>query len=232
MAYKNTKVPDLRLVKTYTYQNLTIDLGKQISGTVTAFMKKEGSDNHYREFKVDPTGQFLSLNRGQTVDLVEDSITYEIAGRWYLNVWQVKDGENDNEANVVYTGKILFIESMSDFNGSNGGVPVDEDVFFFQFDGVSDDISNIDLIDADFLALYGQELTVSGLESGQNITLGLLGRFGFYMETSTNPPFTIFNELGADITASFDYIYQDGAAYFVSQEFSVPSTVYFKIESI
>ena len=57
-----------------------------------------------------------------------------------------------------------------------------------------------------------------------------LGRYGLYVPNSNfDPPYKIYNELGSEITSSFDYIYQDNSAYYVSKEFAVPSTIYFKI---
>tara|TARA_R110002074_G_scaffold285782_3_gene457460 strand:+ start:490 stop:1185 length:696 start_codon:yes stop_codon:yes gene_type:complete len=230
MAYRDNKAYDFRLVKHMAHSALTIDLGKEFSGTVTAFMKTSYSEDHYRELTV-TGGRYISLTQDQTVDLVDNGVTYPIEGRWYINVWQVGEGDDNNEKQIIYTGKILFIGQVDDYAGTDGGTPVDEDLYFFQFSGVTYDINDINLINADFLALYGQEFATSELESGQTITLGNLGRYGFYIETATNPPIKIYNELSVEITDSFDYVYQGGVAYYVSQEFSVPANIYFKIET-
>jgi len=230
MAYRDNKIHDLRLIKAMTHQSLTIDLGRAFSGTIKAFMKTSGSNDHYREFTVDVTGRYLTLTQDQTVDLIDDGVVYDIAGRWYLNVWQVEEGAEDNTAQVIYTGKILFIKSMDSYGGSAGGTPVeDTPLWFFQFDGTSQTIDDIDDITQEFLTSNGEELAIANMELGETLTLPYLGRYGFYYETPDNPPFTIYNELGSEITDSFNYVYQEGIAYFVSKNFAVPSSVYFKI---
>ena len=228
MTYRDNKVYDFRLVKTMTHQALTIDLGKTFSGTITAFMKTDASSDHYREFTV-VDGRYLTLTQDQTVDYIDDGVTYPIAGRWYVNVWQLKDGQSEEQ--IVYTGRILFVESIDDINGDSGGTPpgIGQEIWFFQFDDVTSDINDISQIDSTFLTTNGQQLVESSILEGQNITHTDVGRYGFYIpSTSINPPYTINNQLG-DITDSFDYQYQNGNAYYVSQEIAIPSTIYYKL---
>jgi len=229
MAYRDNKIHNLRLIKAMGHQALTIDLGIQFSGTVTAFMKRDTDSIHYREFTV-TDGRYISLTQEQTVDLIANGIEYTIEGRWYFNVWQVKAGEDETQQKCVFTGKVLFLGQMDAYGGSGGGSPAkDNPVWFFQYDNTSDDITNINIIDSAFLAANGQEFTDTSIKVGQSIAFPQIGRYGFYVpNVATSPSYKIYNQLSVDITSSFDYEYQNGSAYYVSQEIAIPSTVYFR----
>ena len=82
------------------------------------------------------------------------------------------------------------------------------------------------------MASYGQEFTDTELSKGEYINLPRVGRYGFYVVSTTNSPYKIYSEFGSDITDTFDYTYQGDSAYYVSKEFSTPVVVYFKIEKI
>ena len=231
MAYRNNKVRDIRLVKAMSHEELTIDLGKEHSGTITAFMKNNGSDSKYREFQVDATGRYLTLERDKTIDLVEDGVISRIKGRWYFNVWQLKDGDEESKIKIIYTGKILFMDSFDEYNGSDRGTEyIESNVWFFQFDETTSDIGDIGLIDASFLASNGQYISTILLKDGEDINFPNVGRYGFYVESTTNnPPYTISGPLGK-IDSSFDYIYQGSSAYYVSKEIATSGSSYFKFE--
>lgn len=233
MAYRDNKLYDFRLVKSMTNSPLTIDLGKTFGGTITAYMKTNYDDTHYREFTV-VDNRYLTLTKNETVDWTDNGVVYPIEGRWYVTVWQVGGTPEQTEVEAIYTGKILFIGSMNERGGTSGGIPVDEnDIWYFQYDNPTYDISNIDLIDTTFLASNGQLFTADQLEVGQNIINSNIGRYGFYVALTTiDPPYTIHNIFGGDITSSFDYILQGTSAYYVSKEIAIPSTIYFKLTQV
>jgi hypothetical protein len=231
MAYRNNKVRDIRLVKAMSHEELTIDLGKEHSGTITAFMKRDSSDLKYREFQVDETGRYLTLERNKAIDLVEDGVISRIRGRWYFNVWQLKDGEDESKIKIIYTGKILFNNGVDEYNGSDRGTEyIESNVWFFQFDNTTSDIGNIGDITSEFLASNGQYISTILLKEGEDINFPNVGRYGFYVESTTNnPPYTISGPLGS-INNSFDYMYQGSSAYYVSKEIATSGSSYFKFE--
>jgi len=231
MAYRNNKVRDIRLVKAMSHEELTIDLGKEHTGTITAFMKKGSSDLKYREFQVDATGRYLTLERDKTIDLVEDGVISRIEGRWYFNVWQLKDGEDESKTKIIYTGKILFMGGVDQYNGSDRGTEyVESNVWFFQFDDTTSDAGDIGILNSAYLAVNGQYISTVLLKDGEDINLPNIGRYGFYIESTTNnPPYTISGPLGS-INNSFDYIYQGSSAYYVSKEIATSGSSYFKFE--
>lgn len=101
----------------------------------------------------------------------------------------------------------------------------------FQFDSLTYNIDNIDLVTDEFLNLNGLQHLEESLLAGKNIQYDKLGRIGFVIENLAMNPYTILDILNNDITTvTFDYVYDNNISYFVSKEFVTPSIIYFKFQ--
>ena len=115
MSYKVQTIKNLRTVKALRGQSLTIDLGKTITGTLTAWMKRKPTDSTYRSFTV-VDGRYLFLSKEKTQDL---SATDLVEGKWYFDVRHLAVGTVDsNDEEVIYTGTIDFSNHVTDSNGT------------------------------------------------------------------------------------------------------------------
>ena len=115
MSYKVQTIKNLRTVKALRGQSLTIDLGKTITGTLTAWMKRKPTDSTYRSFTV-VDGRYLFLSKEKTQDL---SATDLVEGKWYFDVRHLAVGTVDpNDEEMIYTGTIDFSNHITDSNGT------------------------------------------------------------------------------------------------------------------
>ena len=115
MSYKVQKIKNLRTVKALRGQSLTIDLGKTITGTLTAWMKRKSTDSTYRSFTI-VDGRYLFLPKEKTQDL---STTDLVEGKWSFDVRQLPVGTIDpNDEEIIYTGSIDFSNHITDSDGT------------------------------------------------------------------------------------------------------------------
>lgn len=101
----------------------------------------------------------------------------------------------------------------------------------FQYDNTSDDIGDIAKLTESYLIANGTIEDELSLLAGQNIVFTSTGRLGFVITNTTPNKFSIYDILNNNITATvFDTVYDSNTLtqYYVSKEFYVPSTVYFK----
>ena len=104
-------------------------------------------------------------------------------------------------------------------------------IFSFQFNNLTDNISNIDKLTDVYLNDNGLEHNESSLITGKNVTYSTVGRVGFVINNSNTNPYRIFDILNNDITDTmFDTSYNNVTKtfYYVSKEYYVPSSLYFK----
>ena len=115
MSYKVQKIANLRTIKALRGQSLTIDLGKANTGTLSAWMKRNPTDDTYRSFTI-VDGRFLFLPKEKAQDL---SSTDLVEGKWYFDVRKLPNGSVDpNDEQTIYTGTIDFSNNVTDSNGS------------------------------------------------------------------------------------------------------------------
>ena len=115
MSNKVQKIKNLRTLKALRGQSLTIDLGKALTGTLTAWMKRKPTDSTYRSFTI-VDGRYLFLPKEKAQDL---SVTDLVEGRWYFDVRHLAVGTVDpNDEEMIYTGSIDFSNHITDSNGT------------------------------------------------------------------------------------------------------------------
>jgi hypothetical protein len=115
MSYKVQKIKNLRTVKALRGQSLTIDLGKTITGTLTAWMKRKSTDSTYRSFTI-VDGRYLFLPKEKTQDLSTADL---VEGKWSFDVRQLPVGTIDpNDEEIIYTGSIDFSNHITDSDGA------------------------------------------------------------------------------------------------------------------
>lgn len=121
-----------------------------------------------------------------------------------------------------------------DINGLKEVFTVDPNIAkitSFQFDGTAYDITDVNLLTPAYLLLNGEIHEEVDILAGKNITFNSLGRLGFVISNITPGTYLIYDILGNDITTTvFDVVYdtQSLTETFVSKEYYVPSTIYFK----
>ena len=115
MNQKVQKINNLRTVNALRGQSLTIDLGKTLTGTLTAWMKRSPTDSTYRSFTV-VDGRYLFLPKEKAQDL---SATDVVEGRWYFDVRNLPVGSVDpDDEQMIFTGTINFSNHITDSNGT------------------------------------------------------------------------------------------------------------------
>ena len=148
-------------------------------------------------------------------------------------------GTNEEELDFVYT-KFRYDEiinclcglciDMGELEKLFGEDQIYTEIYSFQFDGIEYDINDVDLITPEWLEDNGTVESETSLTSGKNITYTLLGRIGFTISNNKDR-FRFFDALGNDITdTAFDTVWDDTAKRqtYVSKEYYVPSTIYYK----
>ena len=88
MSTRATNTPTLKTVRALRGQSLSIDLGKEYSGTMSSWMKKYPTNNLYRSFEV-KDNRYLFLAKEKTQDYYDETslqIVETIAGKWYFDV--------------------------------------------------------------------------------------------------------------------------------------------------
>jgi len=118
MSYKVQKIANLRTIKAFRGQSLTIDLGKKITGTLTVWLKRKPTDSTYRSFTV-VDGRYLFLPKEKTQDyIISDTETEIVEGKWFFDVRQLPSGSTDpNDEKIIFTGTVDFSNHITDSNG-------------------------------------------------------------------------------------------------------------------
>lgn len=119
MNHRVGQIRNIRVRKALRGDPFVIDLGIQLQGQMTAWMKKNPNDSTYRSFDI-LDNRYLTLSREKTsdyYDAITGELTDSIAGKWYFDVEIIEPGKTESEKKTVYTGTIFFI---NDVTGSNG----------------------------------------------------------------------------------------------------------------
>ena len=120
MSNRVKQVPNLRTIKALRGQALSIDMGKTLSGTLTAWMKKKPTDSTFRSFEI-VDNRFLSLSKTKASDYydVNTGLLIEaIKGKWYFDIRNTPVGGTSEDEEIIYTGVILFENHITDSNGT------------------------------------------------------------------------------------------------------------------
>jgi len=120
MSKRVTSVRNIKTIKAYRGEALTINLGKEYAGgTLTAWMKKSPNASTYREFSIGLTNSTIELSKEKTSDYYNSSgvLIEAIEGRWYFDVEFVADGASSETVETVVSGTILFINDITNSNG-------------------------------------------------------------------------------------------------------------------
>ena len=106
------------------------------------------------------------------------------------------------------------------------------EIYSFQFDGIEK--SSMDLVTEAFLLASATLADIQTLLNGKQITYTKLGRVGFAIKGDENN-FRLYDALGNDITDTvFNSSYEEerGVQIYLSKEYYVPSTIYYKFIKI
>lgn len=116
---KVQRIPNLRTVKALRGQALEIDMGKTLTGTLTAWMKKKPTDSTYRSFEViDNRKLFLSKQKASDYyDSNTGALVEAVKGKWYFDIRNTPAGGTPDDEVVIYTGTIMFDDHITDSNG-------------------------------------------------------------------------------------------------------------------
>lgn len=116
MSYGVSKIRDVGTIKALRGDNLTIDLGKAVSGTLTSWMRKHPNDPLYRVFTI-RENRFLELTNEETRDLYneEGALIQAIEGKWYFDVEVVDENQNSK---TMYAGRIFFKNGITNSGGN------------------------------------------------------------------------------------------------------------------
>ena len=108
-----TKIPEIKTIKAYRGESLTIDLGKEFSGTLQAWMRRESDSTTYRSFEI-IDNKSIRLSKHKASDYIneEGGVIEEISGKWYFDVKQTIDILKPEETRVVFRGIILFTKDI------------------------------------------------------------------------------------------------------------------------
>lgn len=120
---KVQKIANLRTVKAFRGQSLTIDLGKTFTGVLTAWMKRNPTDTTYRSFTI-VSNRYLFLPKEKAQDYYSGpTLTEAIEGKWYFDVRYLPQGSTDpNDEQMIFTGTIDFSNHITDSNGTETAV--------------------------------------------------------------------------------------------------------------
>lgn len=124
--------------------------------------------------------------------------------------------------------------SMDTLKENYGKDTVYTEIYSFQFDGTEFDIDDVDIVTPEWLELHGTVENEMSLLSGKNIEYSLVGRVGFTISNNKDV-YRFFDALGNDITDTvFDNVWDDTAKRqtYISKEYYVPSTIYYKFVNL
>ena len=118
MSNQVQKIANLRTIKAFRGESLTIDLGKTITGTIIAWLKRTPTDITYRSFTI-VDGRYLFLPKEKAQDYYTDGVvTEKVDGKWYFDVRHLPEGTIDpNNERIIITGIIDFSNQVTDSNG-------------------------------------------------------------------------------------------------------------------
>lgn len=112
-----------------------------------------------------------------------------------------------------------------------GPIDLPIEIYSFQFETLTDNITNVDKLTDAFLDTNGLQHTEESMLIGKNIDFSNVGRIGFIIKNTEDNPYDIYDILNNNITnitfnTSYDSI--NNIFYYVSKEYYVPSSLYFK----
>lgn len=118
MSFGTSPVRNIRTIKAVRGELLRIDLGRVLSGTLTAWMKKDPNDTTFRSFTIE-SNRFLVLSQVKASDFfdVNGKIIERVKGKWYFDVEQVLDLGKPEEVTTVYRGTIVFSDDITNSEG-------------------------------------------------------------------------------------------------------------------
>lgn len=136
------------------------------------------------------------------------------------------------------TGKTMNFKVCDPCNQSsggndNGGETQELMVYSFQFNDfdLTSNINSESIDNESFINSNGNLRNVNSLELGENIVFDRTSRFGFIIKNSDENEYSIFdffNQNVTDIVFNKRYDSETRTLYFVSKEYIVPSTLYYK----
>jgi len=102
-------------------------------------------------------------------------------------------------------------------------------IYSFQFQNLTDDINQSNLIDQAYLDLNAELHLQSDLEAGKFVMYQTTGRIGFAIKTNTDNQFQITDIIGNIVNeTAFNRIYDGTFEIFISKEYYTTSNVFYK----
>ena len=105
-------IKNLKNIQARRGESLTIDLGKEYTGTLTSWMKKDLLKSEYVEFDI-IDNRYLYLVKSKTQDDYDG--VNKTMGRWYFDVRQLPIGGTEDDEKTIFTGSIFFKNNITNF---------------------------------------------------------------------------------------------------------------------
>ena len=146
MSYNTNTIPTIRTIKARRGESLTIDLGKTLTGTISAWMKKDPNDTTYRSFEI-VSARFLFLTQDKASDYLNEagSIVEAIQGKWYFDVRQILNVAEPEKVKTIFTGVIYFSDNVT---GSNGVELLNPIIGLLPYDNTVSGLTSTNIKDA------------------------------------------------------------------------------------
>ena len=135
---RKTNIRNIGLIKSFRGDDLCIDLGKEFTGELKAWMKKDDDTKYYRTFNI-VDNRYLKMPKEKTIDYIDIDCnkSQKIKGKWYFEVEQ-KNIET-NICKTIYTGSIYFEDDITCSVGCElFGNSNDDEVFGDDFNNTFD----------------------------------------------------------------------------------------------
>lgn len=114
----------------------------------------------------------------------------------------------------------------------DGNNPISE-FYSFQFDSLTNDISNVSLIDDTFINQETNIVSSNDIFNGIELQFTTVGRIGFIVRTDTVDNYNIYDELNNEISIeSFDSYYDviREIQIYITKEYYTPNFIHFRFE--